>query len=120
MKKCLKKVGSGVRIIALTILVPVIILIASCDWSARWDLRRAEKALKRADKVNAEFWCEKDYTKAQKAFDKAQDLARGRKINEARDKALEAYEWAQEAEFWAIKLAEEMEEEKASLNSKKY
>jgi len=96
------------------------VLTTGCDWSAAWDLRKAERALKRADKANAQFWCEKEYSKAQNAFDEAMDLARVRKINEARDKALVAYEWAEEAQYWAIKKAEEMEKEKASLNSKKY
>ncbi len=110
----------------LILLFPVVIMftlsiiITSCDFSALWDLRRAEKALKRADKANAEFWCEKEYRKAQKAFEEAMDLARVRRINEARDKALEAYDWAEEAERWSIIKAAEMEKEKESLDSKKY
>ena len=113
MKKCFK-------IIIFIAFAFTIFLTTGCDWSAMWDLRKAEKALRRADKVNAEFWCEKEYRKAQKYFEEAQDLARVRRINEARDKALEAYEWAEEAEYWAIKKAEEMEKERESLNSKKY
>ncbi|MCF7811334.1 hypothetical protein K9N50_10155 [bacterium] len=108
------------KTVLVVLLLGFVFISSGCDWSARWDLRKAEKALRRADKVNAEHWCEKEYGKAQKAFDEAMDLARVRKINEARDKALEAYEWAIEAEWWAIKKAEEMEKEKESLNSKKY
>jgi len=93
---------------------------SGCDWSARWDLRKAERALKRADKANAEFWCEKEYRKAQKLFEEAQDLARVRRVNEARDKALEAFEWAEEAELWAKIKAEDMAKEKESIESKKY
>ncbi len=120
MKEAINTIHAGIRIITSIVLIVTIILVSGCDWSASWDMRRAEKALKRADKVNAEFWAGKEYGKAQKAFELAQDLARVRKVNEARDKALEAYEWAQEAEFWAIIKAEEMEKERESLNSKKY
>ena len=95
-------------------------MFSSCDWSAMWDLKKAERALKRADKANAEFWCENEYRKAQKLFEEAQDLARARRINEARDKALEAFEWAEEAEHWAKFKAEEMAKEQESIESKKY
>ena len=91
-----------------------------CDFSAMWDLRKAERALKRADKANAEFWCEMEYRKAQKLFEEAQDLQRERRINEARDKAAEAYSWAEEAEHWAKMKAEEMRQEQESIQSKKY
>jgi hypothetical protein len=114
------KTNVVLRVLLITWLTMIIGLATGCDWSARWDLRKAEKALKRADKANASHWCEKEYAKAQSAFDEAMDLARVRKINEARDKALEAYNWAEEATFQSIRKAEEMEEEKASLNSKKY
>jgi len=120
MKISIKKILSSIKIMPSIVVLLIIILASGCDWSARWDLRRAEKALKRADRLNAEFWSERDYSKAQKAFSEAQDLARVRKINEARDKALEAYEWAEEASLWAIIKADEMEKEKESLNSKKY
>ena len=94
--------------------------LSGCDWSAMWDLKKAERALKRADKANAEFWCEKEYRKAQGLFEEAQDLARARRINEARDKALEAFEWAEEAEHWSKVKAEEMRKEQESIESKKY
>ncbi len=108
------------RLILMMVIFSGALLISSCDFSALWDLRRAEKALKRADKANAEFWCNREYMKAQKAFEEAMELARVRRINEARDKALEAKDWAEEAEHWARIKAEEMEKEKESLNSKKY
>ena len=92
----------------------------SCDWSARRDLKRAEKALNYADKLNAEFWANKEYVKAQVAFEEAMDYSRVRDINAARDKSLEAREWAEEAIMWSEIRIGEMEEEKASLNSKKY
>ena len=114
------KANVVIRGILISGLILMFGLMTGCDWSASWDLRKAEKALKRADRANAQFWCEKEYAKAQNAFDEGVDLARGRKINEARDKALEAYEWAEEAEYQSLRKAQEMEEEKASLNSKKY
>ncbi|MCF7811333.1 hypothetical protein K9N50_10150 [bacterium] len=97
-----------------------ILLSTGCDWSARWDLRKAEKAIKQCDKVNAEFWAEPEYRKAQKALDLAMDLAHERKINEARDSALEAYEWALEATDLSIRRREEMEKEHDGLNRKDY
>jgi len=96
------------------------ILVTGCDWSARWDLRKAEKAIKRCDVANAEFWAEPEYRKAQIALDLAVDLAHGRKINEARDAALEAYEWALEAEDLSIRRKEEMQQEHDGLNRKDY
>lgn len=93
-------------------------IIIGCDWSARWDLKRAEKAIKLADKVNAEFWSEPEYRKAQKYLEIAMDLAHERKINEARDAALAAREWADEAIDLSIRRREEMEKEHDALNRK--
>ena len=105
----------------ISVMLMIVFLGSSgCDWGAMWDLHRAEKALKKADYVNAEHWAEREYHKAQKLFDEAVELQRGRKINEARDKASECVDWAEEAEFWAILRADDMEREKNSLNSKKY
>lgn len=101
-------------------MVTAAILAGGCDWSAQWDLRRAEKALKEADALNAEHWAEREYRKAQKAFEEAMDLARVRNINAARDKAAEAKDWADEAIMWSKLRAEQMEKEKASVHSKKY
>ncbi len=95
------------------------IAFSGCDWSARWDLKRAEKALKKADKLNAEFWAEKEYRKAQAAFVEAMDLARVREINLARDKADEAKTWADEAIMWSEIRIEEMEKEKEALGTYK-
>ncbi len=102
------------------VMIVLLLLIAGCDFSARWDLRQAEKALKAADKANAEFWAEREYRKAQKYFTLAMDEARVRNINQARDLADEARIWAEEALFLAIWRAEEMEEEKDAISSKKY
>ncbi|MBT3232440.1 MAG: hypothetical protein HN356_06445 [Calditrichaeota bacterium] len=96
-----------------------LIAFNGCDWSARWDLKRAEKALMKADKLNAEFWAEKEYTKAQNAFVEAMDLARVRDINLARDKAEEAKAWADEAIMWSEIRIDEMEKEKESLGTYK-
>jgi len=90
-----------------------------CDWSARWDLRQADKALQEADKHHAEVWAEKEYRKAQVALGEAIDLAKVRYVNEARDKAAEAKMWAEEATDIAIARYEEMQEEKERLGSYK-
>jgi len=113
------KTGRTVKTKATIVLLASLFLVAGCDWGARWDLMRAEKLLKECDRLNAEFWDEKDYRKAQKLFDEAVDLARERRINEARDKAAEAKDWAEEAIMWAKVRAAEMEEEKARVHSKK-
>lgn len=102
-----------------TIVFAVLIAINGCDWSARWDLMQAEKALKKADKLNAEFWAEKEYKKAQSAFVEAMDYSRVREINKARDKAEEAKDWAHEAIMWSEIRIGEMEKEKASLGTYK-
>lgn len=96
-----------------------LVFFTSCDWSARWDLRRAEKALNKCDKLNAEFWAEKEYQRAQNAFTEAMDQARVRNINLARDKAAEAKDWADEAIMWTEIRIEEMEREKESLGTYK-
>ena len=110
------------------VIIALLFLMVGCDFSARWDLRKAEKALKAADKANAEFWAEREYRKAQKYFSLAMDEARVKNINRGdayhemgyRDLAEEARIWADEAFFLAIMRAEEMEEEKDALSSKKY
>ncbi|MFC2150760.1 hypothetical protein ACFLQV_04590 [Calditrichota bacterium] len=108
------------KIIVVSLLALFTLSLSACDWSAMWDLRRAEKMLKRADKANSEFWAEPEYHKAQKYFEEAMELAKIGKVNEARDKCALAYDWAEEAEMWAIRRAAEMERERESLNSKKY
>lgn len=90
-------------------------MLSGCDFSARWDLYQAEKALKEADTHHAEQWAEKEYRKAQKAFVEAMDLAKVRCINEARDKAAEAKLWAEEATDLAKMRFAEMQEEKDRL-----
>ena len=116
----LNQTSSKCNIILSSVLFFAFVLtLTGCDFSARWDLKRAEKALNEADRVNAEHWAEKEYRKAQKALVEAMDLARVRSINAARDKALEARDWAEEAIMWAKIRAEEMEKEKRSLDSKK-
>ena len=104
--------------------VPIICLaalfvsLAGCDFSARWDLRRAEKALKVADKENAEFWAEPEYHKAQKALDEAVNYAANRQVNEARDAAQEALHWAEEAVALTLSRKADMEEERDGLKRK--
>ncbi len=92
-----------------------LLILSGCDWSAKWDLRQADKALKEADKHQAETWAEPEYRKAQKAFVEAMDLAKVRVINEARDKAAESRMWAEEATDLAITRFQEMQEEKERL-----
>ncbi len=97
--------------------------LSGCDWSARWDLKRAEKVLKRAEDLNAEF-CGLDraqnaYYKGQTALEEGMELARHRYINEARDKASEAKDWAEEAVYWAEFYNEQLEKEKESLGAYK-
>ena len=96
-----------------------VLTLTGCDFSARWDLKRAERALKTADKANAERWAEREYQKAQAALIKAMDLAAENKINDARDAALDALEWAEEATELSIRRREEIEAEHDALNSDK-
>ena len=104
--------------ITVIFLTALFVSLAGCDFSARWDLKRAEKALKVADKENAEFWAEPEYQRAQKALDDAVNYAANRQINEARDAALEALHWAEEAISLTLRRKAEMEEEKDGLNRK--
>jgi len=83
-----------------------------CDYSAKRDLRRAEKALKQADAWHAEHFAEREYRKAQALFVEAMDLAKVRYINEARDKAAEAKSWAEEAAALSETRFKELQEEK--------
>ncbi len=95
--------------------IAFLLVISGCDWSAKWDLRQADQALKEADKHHAEVWAEPEYRKAQKALGEAMDLAKVRIINEARDKAAESKMWAEEATDLAIERFKEMQEEKDRL-----
>ncbi len=94
--------------------------LAGCDFSSRSDLERAERELKKADKANAEFWAEPEFKKAQKYLNEAMDFTHERKINEARDAALEARYWAREATELSIRRAEEMEREHDKLKIKDF
>ena len=109
----------------ITILMPLILIcfgfaLFGCDFSARWDLRKAEKALKEADKENAEFWAEREYRKAQKYLIEAMDYAHDAKINEARDAASESRSWAEEAIDLTIRRKADMQEEHDALDRKKF
>lgn len=95
-------------------------MLAGCDFSSMSDVKRAEKQLKKADNVNAEFWAEREYKKAQKWLNIAIDLNHERKINEARDAAQESYEWSIEAIDLSIKRAKDMQEEQDGINKKDY
>ena len=100
--------------------IVVIAAFTSCDFSSMSDVKKAEKELKKADNANAEFWAEPEYKKAQRLLNEAIDFTHERKINEARDAALEALYWAREATNLAIKRAEEMEEEHNGIKVKGY
>ena len=106
-------------ILLVALLAAATVSLSGCDVSARWDLRRAEKLLHQCDDLNAEFWANKEYRRAQKLFDEAVELARARKINEARDKAAECRDWAEEALMWTKLRMAQMEEEKERVHSKK-
>ncbi len=111
------------KILFVSIICVITALVSGCDWSARWDLRRAEKVLDKATELNAEFCGEhharKAYLKAQSALEEGMYYARRRDINLARDKAQEAKDWAEEAVFWAEKYHEEIRKEKESLGAYK-
>ncbi|MCF7811332.1 hypothetical protein K9N50_10145 [bacterium] len=98
----------------------VITAFAGCDFSSMSDVKKAEKELRKADNVNAEFWAEPEYKKAQRLLNEAIDFTHERKINEARDASLEALYWATEATNLAIKRAQEMEEEHDGITKKDY
>jgi hypothetical protein len=110
---------SGKRhlILLLALTAAISGVLVGCDYSARWDLYQMEKAMKAAEENHAEQWAETEWKKAQAAFVEAQDLARVRMINEARDKAVEARTWAEEATELSIKRQEEMEKEKDKLGT---
>ncbi|MBC8465856.1 hypothetical protein H8D57_02420 [bacterium] len=112
MKPLFQKLITVMCILLLTV-------FSSCDFSAKGDLKRAEKMMNEADAVKADFWAEPEYRKAQKAFDEAVDLERERKINECRDKVTEAKGWAEEAIALSIKRQQEMEEERDKLGTYK-
>lgn len=95
------------------------LFLTSCDYSARSDLRAMDKAMKAAEDNHADQWAETEWKKAQAAFNQAQDLARNREINAARDKALEAKTWAEEATELSIARKKEMEEEQDRLGTYK-
>ncbi len=104
-----------VIVFPIAFLVIIVLGLGGCDYSARSDLRKAEKLLKEADDLNAEFWAEKEYRKAQKAFVEAMDFAKVRFVNEARDKAAESMKWSEEAILWTKIRRAEMEKEKERL-----
>ena len=93
------------------------IALSGCDYSAKSDLRAMDKAMKEAEDNNADQWAETEFKKAQAAFGEAQDLARNREINRARDKAVEAKGWADEATELTLKRKAEMEAEKDRLGT---
>ncbi len=105
------------NLILLLVLVSLAFTLSGCDYSARSDLRAMDKAMKNAEDNHADAWAETEWKKAQAAFNEAQDLARNREINKARDKALEAKGWAEEALELTIKRQNEMEAEKDRLGT---
>ncbi len=112
-----------IKYLGLATIIPLILIalmLSGCDFSSTWDLKRAEKEMKKADEVNAEFWAEPEFKKAQKYLGIAVDLNHERKINEARDAALEARYWAREATELSIRRAEEMEREHDKVKIKDF
>ncbi len=106
-------------VLTAVFLLTLMIMGIGCDFSARSDLRKAEKAMNEADMVKAEHYAEKEYRRAQKAFDLAMMYERDNQINQARDHALEAKEWAEEAVKLSIKRIEELEKEQEEVGSYK-
>jgi len=112
------KVKNLFQTIVVVIISTVMSLaIVSCDFGARGDLKRAEKALLKADKWKAEQWAEHQYRLAQAAFDEACALEHNMEINAARDKAQEAYDYANEAAELSQKRQEELEKEQGKIGS---
>ena len=99
------------------LLIAMTLPLSGCDVSSRRDMRKAEKMLKQAEKANAEHWAEDEYKKAQRYFEEAMDLGRERRINESRDKAEDAFLWAEDAYLLAVSRYEDMQREKASLRT---
>jgi len=114
-----KRETNFIFILVILLSVTITLLINGCDFSARADLKRAEKALNTADALNAKFWAEPEYRKAQKAFDEAVTLANEQLVNEARDWALKAKDWAEDAAMLAQQRQEDMEREKEGLGTYK-
>jgi len=105
--------------LALMVVLTLSIALVGCDFTSRRDLKEAEKALKEADKWNAEHWAEREYRKAQACFIEALDYAKVRLVNESRDKAAECKLWAEEATDLAKIRFFEMQEEKERLGAYK-
>ena len=101
----------------------ILITLAGCDWSAKWDLRRAEKVLNEAAALNADTGgdpkAKRAYFKAQAALEEGMYYARRRDVNLARDKAQEAKDWAEEAVMWAQWYIDDIEREKEALGTYK-
>ena len=119
----LEKINFAFKISAIIVCLALVTIFSGCDWSAKWDLRRAEKVLNHATELNAEFCGEHHarsyYLKAQAALEEGMHYARRRDINLARDKAQEAKDWAEEAVWWAQKYHDEIAREKESLGAYK-
>ncbi len=111
--------NSQYKFLSQSLLVVLFLAIAmsGCDYSARSDLKAMDKAMKDAEENNADQWAEREFKKAQAAFGEAQDLARNREINKARDKAVEAKGYADEALELTLKRKAEMEAERDRLGT---
>ena len=100
-----------------------LISLSGCDWSAMWDLRRAEKILNEADALNADTGgdpkAKRAYFRALAALEDGMHHARRREINLARDKAQEAKDWAEEAVMWAQWHMDDIQREKDALGTYK-
>jgi len=96
-----------------------IMTISGCDFTARGDLKRAEKLLDEAvllqADVSGDHKAKRAYFKAQSALEEGMYLNRRRDINLARDKAAEAKKWAEEAIAFAEIYNEEIRKEQESL-----
>jgi len=116
----INQIRLSINLILSTVLFATVMLFIGCDFSARGDLKRAEKAIKEADKVNAENWAEREYRNAEKWLSKAEELNHEKRINEARDAAKEAKDWAREAIELSIKRAAALEREHDALDRDRF
>jgi len=111
------------NILFICLTTACLLSISGCDWSARWDLRRAEKVLDEASALQADTGghqgAKRAYFKAQAALEEGMYYARRGDVNLARDKAQEAKDWAEEAVMKARIFQDELQRVKNSLGAYK-
>jgi len=100
-----------------------LLTISGCDFTARGDLKRAEKLLDEAvmlqADVSGDHKAKRAYFKAQAALEEGMYYNRRRDINLARDKAQQAMDWAEEAIAFAIIYNDDIQREKDALGAYK-